>query len=324
MVGEILRREREKQGLSLADVADETSIREVYLEAIEKGSYADLPGDVYAKGFIRNYSKFLQIDGDSLLEQYDAERNIVKEIQPADMPAEAKAEPPKKSLFGRKDAGGRDGDGGYAPQKSGGSLFAAGDEYRHSLEREEKSGSRRFLMLLAVIAVFLVGVYVAFMDDGTGNGDKSRPVVKQEKAVKQERPVKQEPAAPQKVYDGVEISAKMLERCWLSVKVDGQPAFEGTIEKGKEMSWKGKESVDIRAGNAGGIQITFNGRDAGTMGEIGQIADRKFTREVSADNAGLNTSLQTEAGAPSGYTKESYQESRRDSVPVQTEAASQR
>ena len=61
MVGEILRREREKQGLSIADVAGETSIRDVYLEAIEKGDYDALPGDVYAKGFIRNYSKFLQI-----------------------------------------------------------------------------------------------------------------------------------------------------------------------------------------------------------------------------------------------------------------------
>ena len=101
MVGEILRREREKQGLSIADVAGETSIRDVYLEAIEKGDYDALPGDVYAKGFIRNYSKFLQIDGDALLEQYDSERNIVKVVQPADMPREDEASEPKKSFFGR-------------------------------------------------------------------------------------------------------------------------------------------------------------------------------------------------------------------------------
>lgn len=281
MVGEILRREREKQGLSLADVADETSIREVYLEAIEKGSYDDLPGDVYAKGFIRNYSKFLQIDGDSLLEQYDSERNIVKVVQPADMPAGEENEVPKKSFFGKKETPEKES-AGYAQPKSGTNLFAAGDEYRHSLEREEKSGSRKFFLLLAVIAVFLGGVYVAFMDDGTEVADKAKPVVKQEAPV----PVKTEAPAPAKVYDGVEISAKLLERCWISVKVDGASAFEGTVEKGKEMSWKGKESVDILAGNAGGIQITFNGRDAGTMGEIGQVADRKFTKEAAAANPG--------------------------------------
>ena len=46
MVGDILRREREKQGLSILDVEQETSIRALYLEAIEKGQYDVLPGDV--------------------------------------------------------------------------------------------------------------------------------------------------------------------------------------------------------------------------------------------------------------------------------------
>lgn len=58
MVGDILRGEREKQGLTIEDIARETSIRDIYLEAIEKGDYDSLPGDVYAKGFIRNYSRF--------------------------------------------------------------------------------------------------------------------------------------------------------------------------------------------------------------------------------------------------------------------------
>ena len=295
MVGEILRREREKQGLSIADVAGETSIRDVYLEAIEKGDYDALPGDVYAKGFIRNYSKFLQIDGDALLEQYDSERNIVKVVQPADMPKENEASEPKKSFFGRN---------------KGAEKPAAGDEYRHSLEREEKSGSKKFMILLGVMLVFLGGVYVAFMDEGTDPAAKPKP------AVKQEQPVKQEPAAPVKVYEGAEVSAKMLENCWISVKVDGQNAFEGTVEKGKEMSWKGKESVEIRAGNAGGIQVTFNGKDMGTLGEIGQIADRTFVKEAAAPQAGTNAATGNAGQAAGGqaaaaeqsYSQESYSE----------------
>ncbi len=326
MVGEILRREREKQGLSIADVANETSIRDVYLEAIEKGSYDELPGDVYAKGFIRNYSRFLQIDGDSLLEQYDAERNIVKVVQPADMPAEDEGKGTKKTFFGRKEKKGRDtltkagSSVGYTGAKGGTNLFAAGDEYRHSLEREEKSGSKKFLILLGIMAVFLGGVYIAFMDEGSDPAAVSKPTIKQEEAVKQEA------AAPVK-YDGVEITAKMLENCWISVRVDGQAAFEGTVEKGKEMSWKGKERVDIRAGNAGGIQITFNGQDVGTLGEIGQIAEREFVRtdESKADgnsngsNAAASVPRQ-EAGSESAasYAEEQVQESYRE--PVQAEA----
>ncbi|MGM9539352.1 RodZ domain-containing protein [Anaerovibrio sp.] len=327
MVGEILRREREKQGLSIADVASETSIRDVYLKAIEKGSYDELPGDVYAKGFIRNYSRFLQIDGDSLLEQYDAERNIVKVVQPADMPAESDGKGSKKTFFGRREKKGKDtpvnagSSAGYTGTKSGTNLFAAGDEYRHSLEREEKSGSKKFLILLGVMAVFLGGVYVAFMDEGTDPAAVSKP------AVKQEETMKREAVAPVK-YDGVEITAKMLENCWISVKVDGQAAFEGTVEKGKDMSWKGKERVEIRAGNAGGIQITFNGQDVGTLGELGQIADREFVKadEGKAD-AGSNSSGNADASAPrqtaggesAVYAEEQgSQESYRE--PVQAEA----
>lgn len=318
MVGEILRREREKQGLSIADVAGETSIRDVYLEAIEKGDYDALPGDVYAKGFIRNYSKFLQIDGDALLEQYDSERNIVKVVQPADMPKEDEAKEPKKSFFGRNKSAEKPAAGAESSQPASSgrpqaktSLFAAGDEYRHSLEREEKSGSKKFMILLGAMLVFLGGVYVAFMDDGTDPAAKSKP------AVKQEQTVKQEPAAPAKVYEGVEVSAKLLENCWISVQVDGQAAFEGTVEKGKEMSWKGKESVEIRAGNAGGIQVTFNGKDMGTLGEAGQIADRTFVKEAANTQAGANPAAADNAGKPAdgqaaatehSYARESYSE----------------
>ena len=56
MLGDTLRREREKQGLTIKDIENETSIRSLYIEAIEKGDYDHLPSDVYTKGFIRNYA----------------------------------------------------------------------------------------------------------------------------------------------------------------------------------------------------------------------------------------------------------------------------
>ena len=67
MLGDILRQEREKQNLTVKDVEQETSIRALYIEAIENGDYKSLPGDVYAKGFIRNYAGFLKLDADALL-----------------------------------------------------------------------------------------------------------------------------------------------------------------------------------------------------------------------------------------------------------------
>ena len=178
MVGDILRAEREKQGLTIDDITRETSIRDIYVEAIEKGDYDALPGDVYAKGFIRNYSRFLQMDGDALLQQYDEERNITKVVQPVDLPKQpAKEKSSNHGLFGHSKA--REiGDvkenatkaaADNQPAKPAKNLFAAGDAYRNSLEQEKKSGSKKFMLLLGVMFVFLGGVYVAFMDDGTEN-----------------------------------------------------------------------------------------------------------------------------------------------------------
>ena len=241
------------------------------------------------------------------------------------MPREDEASEPKKSFFGRNKGAEKpaaraetSSSTGYSRPQAKTSLFAAGDEYRHSLEREEKSGSKKFMILLGVMLVFLGGVYVAFMDDGTDPAAKSKP------AVKQEQTVKQEPAAPTKVYEGVEVSAKLLENCWISVQVDGQAAFEGTVEKGKEMSWKGKESVEIRAGNAGGIQVTFNGKDMGTLGEIGQIADRTFVKEAAAPQAGANAATSSAgqaAGGQAGAAEQSYyQESYSEPAPAEPAA----
>ena len=43
MVGDILRREREKQGLTIADIEQGTSIRRLYIGCIEQGKTEDLP-----------------------------------------------------------------------------------------------------------------------------------------------------------------------------------------------------------------------------------------------------------------------------------------
>lgn len=59
--GQRLHDERKKQGLTLGQVADATKIREEFLAAIEKGEYDKLPSSSYAKGFVRSYTRFLEL-----------------------------------------------------------------------------------------------------------------------------------------------------------------------------------------------------------------------------------------------------------------------
>lgn len=69
-VGAILREAREQRKLSIKDVARETNITPKYIEALEAEDYSHFPGETYALGFLRNYSDFLNLDTEHLLNLY--------------------------------------------------------------------------------------------------------------------------------------------------------------------------------------------------------------------------------------------------------------
>src|SRR5215217_7289763 len=80
-LGERLREARESQGISISQAAVETRILQRYLVALEDGDYQHLPGDVYARGFIRNYADYLNIPADELIELYRRERGMSEPIR---------------------------------------------------------------------------------------------------------------------------------------------------------------------------------------------------------------------------------------------------
>lgn len=66
-VGARLRAAREQRGLSLADVEAATKIRTHLLAAIEAEEWERLPGDYYARAFLRGYAEFLGLDAGPVL-----------------------------------------------------------------------------------------------------------------------------------------------------------------------------------------------------------------------------------------------------------------
>ena len=71
--GEVLRQAREARGITLDGVANELMIRRFYLEALENGSFKDLPERVYAVGFVKNYGTYLGMDTVALTDQFKRE-----------------------------------------------------------------------------------------------------------------------------------------------------------------------------------------------------------------------------------------------------------
>ena len=73
------------------------------------------------------------------------------------------------------------------------------------------------------------------------------------------------------------VNITLKDRCWLKVIVDGKVEFEGTLPKGTNRTWTGKEQVTIRAGNAGGVFITFNDGQEKLLGKPGQVEEVTYT-----------------------------------------------
>jgi cytoskeleton protein RodZ len=68
-VGNKLRNARTRRKLSLQDAEEATKIRARYLQALEDEDWDQLPGDTYARAFIRTYGALLGLDGDRLADE---------------------------------------------------------------------------------------------------------------------------------------------------------------------------------------------------------------------------------------------------------------
>lgn len=68
-MGKMFCSKREEMHLSLKEVENATSIRQMYLQAIEEGRISQFISPVYAMGFIKQYAAFLGFDGEKLVRE---------------------------------------------------------------------------------------------------------------------------------------------------------------------------------------------------------------------------------------------------------------
>ena len=66
-VGDTLKRARERQGLSVAQVAEQSSIALSYIDAIEQDQFTLLPSYVAAVGFVSSYATVIGLDANAVL-----------------------------------------------------------------------------------------------------------------------------------------------------------------------------------------------------------------------------------------------------------------
>ena len=114
---------------------------------------------------------------------------------------------------------------------------------------------RRVSVLLGVVLVALLAV-VAARELGGRADDPERPVT-------------------QGRSGSVTVSLHATARVWTRATVDGRVAYEGILVEGDRRSFTGR-AVDLHLGNAGGAQLTVDGRSRGSPGRPGQVWRGQF------------------------------------------------
>ncbi|HST79477.1 MAG TPA: RodZ domain-containing protein [Verrucomicrobiae bacterium] len=269
--GDKLRREREMRGVTLDEIAESTKIRRSHLEALEKEDFRNLPGGVFNKGFVRSYARFIGIDEDQAVADYAA---ISNEIAPPEdqFPLEVHEKPDRK----------------LNPRSSQLPLIAS------------------VVALVILVAGYVVyrakhhqpeSVAAAVSADSTSN---SQPVEEHESTATETKavPVKEtlpahqpeshtasaEPvkrmSTPDKALSPEHsffIIIKAKEDAWVSVVADGRRVSHGILKADKQRFIRAARQIVVKTGNAGGIDVSFNGRPLGAIGNESEARTLMFT-----------------------------------------------
>jgi cytoskeletal protein RodZ len=235
-LGDEFRAAREARHLSLSDVSEQIHIRSVYLQSIEDEDWSAIAAPVYVRGFVRTYARFLGLDPEAAVERLGSTMA---------------------------------GDAGVRLHES------AGKPAVRSRTRGSRSPSP-WLWTAIVVAIVLVGFvgYRAFERSSETSDDAvavASPVAADPTPVA--TPRREATAKPVAVARTLVVS--VTQTSWLLVKIDGSQMVEGIYPAGTIKSFHGK-SASIRAGNAGGVDLTVNGKHLGALGALGAVVDKTF------------------------------------------------
>lgn len=304
-IGRLLRARREELGLTLGDIQAETKVRKRYLEAIEKGDDSEIPGEVYAKGFIRAYANFVGLDGMKLMKQYRLWKQEQRGDQEEDDPAEKPAPRVISSATFRRRSpvslvlivlgilllGLALGFFGFRK------LPILGQLLNPSTTTEERAGSGDNLSPNP-------GVESPGMAGSGGTGSTSGgeapgtgEVPSSQKSGTDEQPegtapaeisILKKPGAGNEIFyavtgtDRLVVTLSARERCWIRTWSDRSvitgiqatvpnplPDFEGYLEAGTQRSWQADSRLVIVTGNSPAVELTVNGAYLGQIGEMG-------------------------------------------------------
>jgi len=86
-------------------------------------------------------------------------------------------------------------------------------------------------------------------------------------------------AAPSHSAKGVELEITARYNTWIKVTSDGELLFKGILKKKESDIWRAKKKISLELGNAGGVNLTLNGKNLGYPGKKGEKKEIIVTKD---------------------------------------------
>lgn len=304
-IGALFRQAREENGLDYSALFEKTRIRPSMLEALENEEWERMPSPVFVTGFMRTYSKALGLDEDKIVGLYkDSSAGGSAPLKPAPKPAGSRRSVlPMLFLlfavatlifslwrmmpFGEKET-----------IESGVRLEASSPAERTEdipIPPEENSGPEAD----ETLPVSPKEIEGALRDPEVVADEEPRyaSVEVEKQAPPEETAEPNSPSPPEEQEESTaetDISSErkvlrgyVKERTWIKIYVDEKEPKEYILRPGSEPEWKAEKGFELVIGNAGGIDLEFEGQKMEDLGSSGQVVrlnlPEDFAREEIAE-----------------------------------------
>jgi cytoskeleton protein RodZ len=285
-VGAALKAARERLGLTLAQAEEATKIRHRFLQALEENDHTVLGGDIYVRGFLKNYATFLGLDSNELLPPSENVVPIVsssstRETEILSLPLRDTSFPFGRILF------------------MVAAFVALGVAAFYLWQPVQRAALLdQFSAYLPLPTPTITAITAGAGGDPASTATIPEPTATEAIAVAPESTPTSTPVptatlpprtptpdltatavptnTPPPPVQGIVLGVRVTSSSWTQVYLDddANPVLERTLAEGETFEWTGQERVYLRLGNAGGVIVTLNGQELGTLGDSGAVINR--------------------------------------------------
>jgi len=241
-LGALIAKSRTDARLSIEELSKVTNIPVTLLRDMENDNFAKCGGETYARGHLRNMAAKLGIDERIFLDLFEAE-------------VTAPTKPIRQLL----------------------------NENNVTMPYQEpKRISWKFLAVGSVAALILfAGAQIIFSN--LGNGNDPEVVITTSATPSNSASESSAPSASASTVVTGGVTVELIASrgtTWLyATNENGKVLFSGQIPQGAVKTFNEVKQVNLRVGNAGGVDISVNGKDVGSVGANGVVANLTYNAD---------------------------------------------